>query len=113
MKKLTFTLLAILAFVSCSEDDFISNPQESDRYISFATSVEEMEDLNRTRAEAGHYNPAHTHKMTGAATPMFARFTQTNNIDKHLKASPTHPKEGRFPVDAALTPLPTSTMTSD
>ena len=86
MKKLTFTLLVIFAFVSCSEDDFVSNQKGTDGYISFATHVDEMSDINRTRG-GGHYNPAHTHEMTGAATPMFARFTQESIINKYLKAS--------------------------
>ena len=86
MKKLTIILLTSFLFVNCSEDDFVSNPQGDSRYITFMTNVTEMEDLDVTRG-GGHHNAAHHHDMTGAATPMFARFTQTNNIDKYLKAN--------------------------
>lgn len=84
MKKIALFLLTSLFFAGCAEDDFVSNSQGDSRYISFVTDVTEMEDLDATRG-GGHHNTAHHHDMAGAKTPMFARFTQTNNIDKYLK----------------------------
>lgn len=82
-----FLSLTTLLLLGCAEDDFVSNSQEADKYISFTTHVEEMEDIAITRSGEGHYNPAHHHEMTGARVPMYARFTQMNYI-----GSPFHPQ---------------------